>query len=220
MRTPLAEKPACGVRFPAAFRLPAFASRVVLLPLESSAFLTVGLPSNIGCGDSIGVVTFRMRQKRPGWVPSVPRERWCAPARLDFSGRHLPSSNGRPLFSRWCFPSAKVLMTRRRRGFTRFTRPVFPSLYPPDGTAALGHFLGLRTPRLPATHAEAGTVLTHGTGRYIIDISRSSFDEHRCSQAASCRTTQFNQDPLVGVNTSSMLLATHQVTTSALPWGP
>ena len=31
---------------------------------------------------------------------------------------------------------------------------------------------GLRTPRLPAAHAEAGTVPTHWTGHYTIDISR------------------------------------------------
>ena len=34
-----------GARFPAAFRLPAFASRVVLRPPRDSAFLTVGLPN-------------------------------------------------------------------------------------------------------------------------------------------------------------------------------
>lgn len=34
--------------------------------------------------------------------------------------------------------------------------------------------LGLRTPRLPATHAEAGTAPTHGTGNYTIDIDPPS----------------------------------------------
>ena len=47
--------------------------------------------------DLDGVVTFRMRQIRPGWMPSVPRGRWCAPARLDPSGRHPPPHSGRPL---------------------------------------------------------------------------------------------------------------------------
>jgi len=45
--------------------------------------------------------------------------------------------------------------------------------------------LGLRTSRLPATHAEAGTVLAHWTENYTIDISRSSFDEFYCSHATS-----------------------------------
>ncbi len=46
MREPLAEEPAPGSRFPAAFRPPAFASRVFLRPLGDSAFLTVGLPAD------------------------------------------------------------------------------------------------------------------------------------------------------------------------------
>jgi hypothetical protein len=57
---------------------------------------------------------------------------------------------------------------------------------------------GLRTPRLPTTHAEAGTVLAHWTGHYTIDISRPSFDEYRCTRATSCRTTWLSQDELVG----------------------
>lgn len=58
---------------------------------------------------------------------------------------------------------------------------------------------GLRTPRLPATHAEAGTVLAHGTGNYTFDISRTSFGEFRSPQATSCRTTWFNQEACTGV---------------------
>lgn len=88
--------------------------------------------------DPDGVVTFRMRQIRPGRVPSVPRGRWCAPARPNPSGRHLSPHNDRPLPPAETSHRARVLMTRRQRGFTRFTRPVFPSLWPPDGTAALG----------------------------------------------------------------------------------
>lgn len=29
--------------------------------------------------DPVGVVTFRMHEIRPGWAPSKPRGRWCAP---------------------------------------------------------------------------------------------------------------------------------------------
>ena len=47
--------------------------------------------------DHIGVVTFHMRQIRPGWVPSGPRGRWCAPARPNPSGRHLPPHSDRSL---------------------------------------------------------------------------------------------------------------------------
>ena len=45
--------------------------------------------------DLDGVVTFRTRQIRPGWVSSVPRGRWCAsrPARLP---RAAPAASQRP----------------------------------------------------------------------------------------------------------------------------
>ncbi len=94
-----------GHRVPVTFRLPAFASRVVLHPLEHRAALTDDLPEARSRLDSIGVFTFHMRQVRPGWMPSEPRGRWCAPARPNPSGRHLPPSNGRSLFSRWRIPS-------------------------------------------------------------------------------------------------------------------
>lgn len=84
-------------RFPVAFRRPAFASRVILLPLGNGASLTVGLPSAEFHLDPIGVFTFRMIKLRPGWMSSVPRERWCAPARLLPTGRHPPPYSGRSL---------------------------------------------------------------------------------------------------------------------------
>ena len=115
-------------RFPVAFRPPAFASRVVLHPPRSSAFLTVSPPDNKsssgprrGCHvphetDATGVGVLCT----PG---TVVRSR---PAK---SPRAAPAASQRPApISRSNFPSAEVLMTRRQRGFTRFTRPVFPSL--------------------------------------------------------------------------------------------
>src|SRR5438552_8854956 len=53
---------------------------------------------------------------------------------------------------------------------------------------SLGLLLGLRTPQLPATHAEAGTVLAHWTGHYTFDVSRTSSDEFHSPHATSCRT--------------------------------
>ena len=47
--------------------------------------------------DPDGVVTFRTRQLRPGRVPSVPRGRWCAPARPSSPGRHPSPHSDRPL---------------------------------------------------------------------------------------------------------------------------
>jgi hypothetical protein len=46
--------------------------------------------------DPIGVVTFRLAEMRPGWVPPEPRGRWCAPDRSLDPGRHLPPSSGGP----------------------------------------------------------------------------------------------------------------------------
>ena len=67
-------------RFPAAFRPPAFASRVILFPPGSWAFLAVGLPGIRP--DPDGVSTFRTCEIRPGWVPSLPRGRRCSPGQM------------------------------------------------------------------------------------------------------------------------------------------
>jgi hypothetical protein len=64
---------------------------------------------------------------------------------------------------------------------------------------SLGLSLELRTPQLPATHAEVGTVHAHWTRRYVFDISRTSFDEHHCTRATSCRTAMLSQLPCLGV---------------------
>ncbi len=66
-------------RFPAAFRLPAFASRVILSrpgcgpSLRSVYRITIG-------PDPDGVSMFRTHEIRPGWVPPMPRGRRCSPA--------------------------------------------------------------------------------------------------------------------------------------------
>jgi len=114
-------------RFPVAFRRPAFASRIVLRPPEDRPSSRSAHQTRMRL-DPDGVVTFRTRQLRPGWVPSVPRGRWCAPARPNPSERHPPPHNGRPLSPAGATHHTGVTMTRRHRGFTSFTRPVFPSL--------------------------------------------------------------------------------------------
>src|SRR5205807_9592772 len=72
---------------------------------------------------------------------------------------------------------------------------------------------------LPATHAEAETVPAHWTEHYTFDNSRTSLSKCHCSEAASCRTIQFSQDALLGVNINSTSLAWHQVATSAFLCG-
>jgi hypothetical protein len=49
----------------------AFACWDIFSPLRDSAFLAVGLPAL--CPDHNRVITFRMSEKQPGWVPSVLR---------------------------------------------------------------------------------------------------------------------------------------------------
>jgi hypothetical protein len=80
------------------FRLPAFASWVILRPLENGAFLTVGLPAAIWPPDPNGVVVLHMSKTRPGRAPPLPRGQWCAPGRRLSSGRHPPLSSGQSLY--------------------------------------------------------------------------------------------------------------------------
>ena len=83
-------------RFPAAFRPPAFASRVIL-PRRGFR-LSYGRPTGRAAGRTpSGLSMFRMREIRPGWAPSVPRGRRCAPGQSVTPSRHLPPSSGRSL---------------------------------------------------------------------------------------------------------------------------
>jgi hypothetical protein len=72
----------CWSRFPAAFRPPAFAFRVILFPPGSWAFLTVGLPgASLAPGPGRGFHVPHC-EIRPGWVPPRPRGRRCSPGRM------------------------------------------------------------------------------------------------------------------------------------------
>jgi hypothetical protein len=84
-------------QFPAAFRPPAFASRVIHCPLGTWASLTVGLPVTATRPDPIGVNTFHTYEMRPGRVPPVSRGRRCSPGRQEIPGRRLPLHCGQPL---------------------------------------------------------------------------------------------------------------------------
>src|SRR4029077_9134571 len=162
-------------RFPVAVRPSGFASWVILRPLRSCAFLTVGPPAII-TPDPNGVVMLRMNKIRPGRAPPLPRGRGCAPGRRLSSGRHPPLPSGQSLRPRCHIPSAGVTFTRRHRGFTRVrpsprdgwrppwsrkAKPLPPVFSSPATTgwneSRFGFDPGLRTPRLPAEHAGAET---------------------------------------------------------------
>lgn len=83
--------------FPAAFRPPAFACRVILFPPGNWALLTVGLPGTTTGPDPDGVTTFRACEIRPGWVPPLPRGRRCSPWPDAVPGQRLPLPSGQSL---------------------------------------------------------------------------------------------------------------------------
>src|SRR6266566_3259905 len=189
---PPAEVPARGSRFPAAFRLPAFASWVILRPLGNSASLTVGPPAQ-DPPDPNGVVVLHMSKTRPGRAPPLPRGRWCAPARRLSSGRHLPLFRGQSLQPRWNIPPAGLTFTRRQQGFTcvrpspaggrvpptsqeaAASRRSSPRLRPPDGTGAASASSPGSAPRsYPRRTPGRRQAITHWPGYYTLDISRTS----------------------------------------------
>jgi len=142
-------------RFPAAFRPPALACRVILFPPGDWAFLTVGLPGALR-PDPDGVSTFRTARYDRGGCPLYPGDGGALPARC--RARPSPAASQRPVPApRTRIPPAGLRFTRHQRGFTRFTRPACPSpVTTRMGPAVLGLSPVLRTPPLPATHDRAG----------------------------------------------------------------
>ena len=188
MREPLAEEPAPGSRFPAAFRPPAFASRVFLRPLGDSASLTVGLPADTSRRTPSGLSRSACDRYDRGGRPLNPGDGGALPAsQIRPAGtRRLPAAG--PCSPACCNPPARVLMTRRHRGFTHVHPSGLPQPVTPGWNRSPWALPGLRTPQSPAAHAGAGTVLAHWTGYYAVDISQPSFDRYRYLHATSCRT--------------------------------
>jgi hypothetical protein len=82
-------------------------------------------------------------------------------------------------------------MTRRQRGFTYVRPPDLPLTCDPRvERGPLGLNPGLRTPRLPTTHARAGTGHRALTWDYTIGIHRPPSAVH-LHRATSCRTNEF-----------------------------
>jgi len=144
-------------RFPVAFRLPAFASQVIRPSLGDWAFLAVGLPATgtwpgshrgshvphardatgVGASCISGAAVLNSADKSPADACRFPAASPCSPP----GTLHRRGSR----------------ITRHQRRFTRFTRPVCPlPVTPRMEQGSFGFPPELRTPPLPATHAEGG----------------------------------------------------------------
>jgi hypothetical protein len=146
-RTHRLERPATDdSRFPAAFRLPAFAS------WASCSRHGIPLPSRSAYHHTTwhsgpdGVSTFRTHERRPGRVPAVPREQRCPHDRESSSVAACRFSTARSLSSPPHDPTRGVAVTRHHHWFTH----AHPSGLPltcdnPVGAGALGLPPGLRT---------------------------------------------------------------------------
>ena len=144
-------------RFPAAFRLPAFASwssisRWGIGPSLRSAYR--GTDMNPGPN---GVVTLRMHEMRPGRAPSIPRRRWCSHGRNGITDRHLPLSCGQSLY-----PGAATTSGAKRHEASLTVHCIHPSdlplaCSPRMERGPLGFSPELQTPPLLTAHVEVGT---------------------------------------------------------------
>ena len=129
--------------------------------------------------------TFHTHELRPGWVPSRPRGRRCSCDRQPFFGRRLPHHNGKVPVPQSCFHRLGFNITRHHRGFTAFTRPVFPWPVAPGWNGHPWAFPPeLHTSLLPATHVGVGTGVEHTPGT---TQSTTSVDPPFCESSRNVR---------------------------------
>ena len=160
-------------RFPAAFRPPAFASRVILFPPRSWAFLTVGLPPTSTSGwTPSGLPRSTLTSYDRGGCPLYPGDRRCSPDRMPCPASAYRIPAARPYTPPDTSHRAELRFTRHQQGFTRFTRPVCPSpVALAMGRGPLRFPLGLRTPPLPAAHAKGRARHRARARDYTTDIT-------------------------------------------------
>ncbi len=127
-----AEGRSTSFRFPAAFRLPAFASWAsCALPGVGPSLPPAYRQPPEGMADPDGVSVFRTHETRLG-LGALCTPGTAVSTRLrSILGRRLPPFNGRSLSSRHHKPSQDVQLTRHQRGFTGI-HPM-PSLPPTCG---------------------------------------------------------------------------------------
>lgn len=131
-----------------------------------------------GDPDPAGVPVFRTHEIRPGWVPPILR-----------GGGVLPVSVGSlPGTCRFTTASPVIRLLHSTGGShyyeacgdsPAFTRPVFPlpAITGWNGNG-FGFYPGLRTPRLPTTHARVGTALLDTGPGHVFTNATSKHRDH------------------------------------------
>ena len=181
-----AEGPAIMSRFPAAFRPPAFASRVILFPPGE-----LGLPHgrltghHLRAGPRRGFHVPHERDTTGVGALSTPGTAVLSPAGC--RARPAPAASQRPVPAPRChIPPAGLTMTRHQRGFTRFTRPVFPSPVAPGWNGTLGLSPGFAPRRYQRRTPGRGQAVS--TGPELRDRHhRPSNPRVHSQRATSCR---------------------------------
>jgi len=118
----------CGLRFPAAFRLPAFASWTPCPARRDSAPIAVGLPPQARIPAHLprtlaGFTRFPRMRPGPGRALSMPRGRRCSLAIGSSVAAACRLTSAGPYSPRYNSPTRDVCMSRHRREFPG-SRPV------------------------------------------------------------------------------------------------
>ena len=186
-------------RVPAAFRLPAFASRSSdsrrgVGPSLRSAYRT----RRRARPDLDGVPAFRTHELRPGWLPSLPRGRRCSSRPEGVPGRRLPLPSGQSLDPRHQQSVGEARLTRHQQGFKQFSRPVFPSPgIPGQNRDRLGLSPELRTPPTKSRRRtpRRGQAIEHGPGTTRSTSHQSILQSCVHSLRATSRRTASSSRP-------------------------
>jgi hypothetical protein len=150
-------------RFPAAFRPPALACRVILFPPGNWAFLTVGLPGATSARTRTGFPRSALRDTTGVGASSTPGT--AVLSRPDaVPGQRLPLPSGQSLSPRAHIPSRGSAITGHQRRFTRFTRPACPSPVTPGWDGGPWAFPCAPHPAVTGDARQGGAGREHAPG--------------------------------------------------------
>lgn len=162
-RTRPGEGTDCCPRFPAAFRLPALATAAILPPPGLPPLLRSAYRQAAGCRPRTARdTTFRTLEMRPGWAPSLPRDRRCSHGPLTPLVRRLPPHNGTGPKPRHIRHLSEAPSNEASTRVHAIRPPGLPLARDPQVTRGrLGFFPGLRT------HADRIRARTPGRGQAL-----------------------------------------------------